>query len=180
MSYERSVGDISVVPRMVTAGQQFSVSLRVTSNSVVSQVMVYENRTSGYLHLEEGGNPRSGMWNGTIPVPMDMEGYSDVYVAVWFEGQNLQAPVSGQNIGGIFVTAAPPSSTEDNTEGTVIGAQETHSSMESTTTDNSRVTTLTFHGPVTVQNMTSESGKCVVRISVPGRVVINCECPQTK
>lgn len=45
-----------------------------------------------------------------------------------------------------------------------------------TTPDTQPLTTFTFTGPVTVKNTASESGECQIRISVLGRVTMNCEC----
>jgi hypothetical protein len=148
-----SVTDVSIEPTTLTAGQtDITISVRITSSIDVSAVTVGSEVGHGSMVLEQGGNPGSGMWTGIVPFPQwAPDGNYDITVTVVTDIKQQPNVIS---IGKVLLTRSAGTGMDD------------------------RLTTFTFRGPVTVRNMTSESGECEIRISVRGPVTIDCESPQ--
>lgn len=145
-----TVTTISIEPRTLNAGQtDVTISVRVTSTLDVSGVFASNEYAGTSLLLEQGGNPRSGVWTGTLSFPPEVpDGNCNIRVSVEIGGTEQPNAI---NIGNVLLARSDSTGTDD------------------------RLTTFTFRGPITVQNTTSESGECEIRISVRGPVTIDCE-----
>jgi len=133
-----SVTDVSIEPTTLTAGQEYAtISVRITSSIDVSAATVGSKFGSGTMGLEKGGDPRSGMWTGIAPFPLwAPDGTFDIGVTVVTDIKQQPNVIS---IGKVLLTRSAGTGKDD------------------------RLTTFTFRGPITVQNITSGSGECEIR-----------------
>jgi hypothetical protein len=116
------------------------------------------------LDLGDNNTAQSGRWTGTI-IPTDIHGGQLRINFYAFDAAGNMTDTRNLSDRNLTVAVEP----------TVSGS----AAVSATRGTNGRAaTTFTFPGPAAIQNITSESGECQVRISVPGRVVIDCECPQ--
>lgn len=159
--------DVSAIIRD-NVGTVFVTATGRTSGGVgVAHVNVYTTPSFGghipqmYLERRDNNTAQSGRWVGSIHVWTD--GIIDEQLRINFYA---------------FDAVGNMTHTRNLSDKNLTVAIERAVSPSTSDTNGAAVTTITFPGPAAIQNITSESGECQVRISVPRRVIINCECPQ--
>jgi hypothetical protein len=136
------------------------------------------------LSLESGNNntAQSGRWTGRLIIPRQYpSGEYHIHFYAFDAAGNMT--VSEDNL---TLSVETTTSVSDSVAPTRVPSSVAPTRVPSSvapagqveTGGDGHAITFAFHGPATLQNITSDSGECEIRISVPRRVVIGCECPQ--
>lgn len=153
---------IAVEPQILRPREsQVALSVRATDRegvqSVVANVMPSSTGSSqiGSVNLQRsGGTAVNGIWTGSFVFPPNA---ADGEYRITFNAADMAG---------------------NSTSGGLVGVTLQRQGQGQHVPPTESSTTFTFPGPASIRNVTSESGECEVRVSVPQRVVIDCECPQ--
>jgi hypothetical protein len=142
---------------------EITLSLRATDNRAVQSVTAIISPSSpgssqlGTTALQRSsGTTQDGTWTGRFAFP---RGTPDGVYHINFRVVDVNGNSTDTTTNAPTVVTLLPRNRE---------VTSTHQQLGRTI--------FTFPAPATVQSITSESGECVIEVSVRGRVIINCEC----